>query len=103
LGILLEQHQEALSSLLGSSPLVLHGVNRLIGFGMVMLQGSSSSKICQSSSGLAWARCRVPAPLKSVSHLDGCPANGSKSTLVHSHLPLQNQRSKFLFVLSSVA
>ncbi|GBN56419.1 hypothetical protein AVEN_166066-1 [Araneus ventricosus] len=64
----MEQHREALSSLLGSSPLVLHGVNRLTGFGMAMLQGSSSSKICQSSSGLTWSCCRVPAPLKSVSH-----------------------------------
>ncbi|GBO06657.1 hypothetical protein AVEN_224719-1 [Araneus ventricosus] len=66
-------------------------------------KGSSSSKTCQSSSGLAWAGCWVLAPLKSVSHLDGCPANGSKSTLVHSHLPLQDQRAKCLFVLSSVA
>ncbi|GBM34771.1 hypothetical protein AVEN_7826-1 [Araneus ventricosus] len=99
----MNQHRDDLSSLLGSSPLVLHGVNRLIGFGMVLLQGSSSSKIGQTSSGLAWAHCWVLAPQKSVSHLDGCPANGSKSSLVYSHLPLQNQRAKCLFVLSSVA
>ncbi|GBN24510.1 hypothetical protein AVEN_245856-1 [Araneus ventricosus] len=37
------QHREALSSLMGSSPLELHGVYRLFGFGMVLQLGASSS------------------------------------------------------------
>ncbi|GBM66791.1 hypothetical protein AVEN_74331-1 [Araneus ventricosus] len=34
--IQMSQHREALSSLMGSSPLVLHGVYRLFGFGMIL-------------------------------------------------------------------
>ncbi|GBL84554.1 hypothetical protein AVEN_162469-1, partial [Araneus ventricosus] len=42
-GILMNQHREALSRLLGSSPLMLNGVYRLFGFGMVLQLGASSS------------------------------------------------------------
>ncbi|GBN08941.1 hypothetical protein AVEN_11942-1 [Araneus ventricosus] len=42
-GILMNQQRETLSRLLGSSPLMLHGVYRLFGFGMVLQLGASSS------------------------------------------------------------
>ncbi|GBM87546.1 hypothetical protein AVEN_107196-1 [Araneus ventricosus] len=42
-GILMNQHRVALSRLLGSSPLMFHGVYRLFGFRMVLQLGASSS------------------------------------------------------------
>ncbi|GBM93592.1 hypothetical protein AVEN_250662-2-1, partial [Araneus ventricosus] len=41
--IQMSQYREALSSLMGSSPLVLHGVYRLFGFGMILRLGASST------------------------------------------------------------
>ncbi|GBM67079.1 hypothetical protein AVEN_74819-1 [Araneus ventricosus] len=41
--ILMNQHREALSRLSGSSPLVLHGVYRIFGLGMILRLGASST------------------------------------------------------------